>query len=419
MVPNQLKSPTGYRCPGSNHGVSRAVHLDRLSSCYPNCRQCQHRTETGTLSGRQVKRQKETQARGLKKPLFNPEGAAGVHLNDITPAIAKDLAAALGIHLRYERSSHSDPPVIAVSGDGRAITSEIVASVVEGLRWSGCNVVNIGSASAACLSFTVDHLQTDGGIAMGNPTQLPQMVGLKFWTRQNGPMSNDGSLKRVEELFKKGTDRPTRRFGSLRHIKIDSAYLNALSEHYHALRPLRIMLSSACHPIDDYLKRLFQTVSCEVIRCPATLKCLGKHVRGAKAHLGAQIEGDGETCKLYDEQGQLVSTDRLLLLLVRQVLGKDSEETIVLENEISASVNERLAASGIRIKRNAPSREAMYSTITDLSARFGGGPSGRFWYKIGDTVAPDALMTLTLLLKAASRSDRQLSQVLDSAGQLK
>ena len=44
----------------------------------------------------------------------------------------------------------------------------------------------------------------------------------------------------------------------------------------------------------------------------------------------------------------------------------------------------------------------------------GGGPSGRFWYA-SSPPAPDALLTLSLLLAILSQSDRGISEVLAAA----
>ena len=89
-----------YRCPGEQHPISRAVHLGRLAAFYPACRQCdsprRHRHDLAA-PGRAVGRNQ------LARPaasLFHDEGAGGVYLNDLTPAAAKDIAAAFGAVMR-------------------------------------------------------------------------------------------------------------------------------------------------------------------------------------------------------------------------------------------------------------------------------------------------------------------------------
>jgi phosphomannomutase len=54
----------------------------------------------------------------------------------------------------------------------------------------------------------------------------------------------------------------------------------------------------------------------------------------------------------------------------------------------------------------------MDETMRASEAIFGGGPSGRFWYREANA-SPDALKTLTMLLTILSKSDAPLSQVVD------
>ncbi len=140
-----------YRCPGEQHTISRAVHLGRLAAFYPACRQCPRRDETGTLSPRRVAQLAETSRRGQPRSLFHEEGAGGVFLNDLSPAAAKEIAAAFGVVMLENArpgglgtSVPSEPGTLLLAGDGRPLTAELVAAVAEGLRSTGCNVVDIG-----------------------------------------------------------------------------------------------------------------------------------------------------------------------------------------------------------------------------------------------------------------------------------
>ena len=103
-VNTQKSSPhtAVYRCPDELHPITRAVHLGRLAAFYPACRQCPLRDDTGTLSPRQVAQLAETGQQRQTQSVFSDEGVGGVYLNDLTPAAARDIAAAFGVLLRGE-----------------------------------------------------------------------------------------------------------------------------------------------------------------------------------------------------------------------------------------------------------------------------------------------------------------------------
>ena len=443
-VEESLPETHTYRCPAERHPIPRAVHLGRLAAFYPACRQCSHRDDTGTLSPRQVEQLAETKRRGEPRSLFHDEGAGGVYLNDLTPSVARDIAAAFGVMLSEEGLQSLIPnPSVILAGDGRPITAELTAAVGEGLRWSGCDVVDIGPATAACLAFAVHHLQAAGGILVGNPGQEPHTVGLQFWTAGPRPLSAGGSLEPLVELYHSGISRPKRSFGAMHRFQADVPYLAAFAEHYHALRPLRVVVDSASKPLVEYLRKLTASVACQVVPCRTTRHDLPEQVRADAAHFAVCVEGDGETCRVLDQQGCPLPTERLLLLLaLSSGVGGDSSRrsmpdikprpavaprtattgggfmldaprTVVLEDATPPAVRERLEQRRMRVVLSNSRRAEMAAAMWEHAASFGGGPSGRLWYADAGAPLPDALMTITRLLALLSRSDEPLSAILD------
>jgi len=406
-VTEQAAQTAEYRCPGEKYPISRSVHLGRLARFYPKCRRCVHRDDTGTLSTRLVQRLAETRFRGELRPLFHEEGAGGFAPDDLDPAAARDIAAALGVSLRRQADR---PPVFVLAGDGRALACEMIAAVAEGLRFAGCEVVDVGPATTACLAFTVSHLAADGGVLVGNPSDTPHGVGLKFFDAHPQPLAHDGPLRRLEKSYRTGIERPSRTGGSLRRFQARVPYLETLVEHYHALRPLRLVLDSAGAPLVRYLRELAEPTACEIIPRRTIRDEFSEQIAADRAHLAARIDGDGEACELFDEQGRRVPAERLLPLLARHLRIADARRVVVLEQGTSPS---SAGAIGPRLELSDARRPAMAAAMREHGAIFGGGPSGRFWYSDAGPPLLDALRTVTLLLVLLSRSDRAFSEVLD------
>ena len=407
-----------YRCPGQMQPIPRAVHLGRLAAFYPPCRQCPHRDDTGTLSPRQIEQLREVQANHRPHSLFHDEGAGGVYLNDLMPAAGRDIATAFGLAMQRAASNSQSPmpnPCAVLAGDGRALTAELSAAVGEGLRRSGCDVVDIGPATAACLGFAVHQLSAAGGVLVGNPCQEPHRVGLQFWAAGPNPLSAGGTLEPIVQLYQSGIDRPTRRYGALHRFEADVPYLAALSGYYHALRPLGVVVDSASGPLVAYLERLTASVACQVTASRVASCDLPEQIRADAAHFAACVDGDGETCRVLDERGQPVSAERLLLLLARHnVRTSDARPaTIVLEPSTPPAIGRRIEQFGGRIVIGGSRRADMAGAMRAHCASFGGGPAGRFWHVVGGVALPDALATITELLILLSRSDEPLSAVLD------
>ena len=425
-----------------------------MARFYPGCRQCPHRGDTGTLSGKQVEQLAETRPRGLVQPLFHDEGAAGVYLNDLTPATAREMAAALGISLQRstgtEDVARRQIPTVVIAGDGRPMSSPLLAAVAEGLRFAGCNVVDIGPATSSCVAFAIDQLGTldtlkgsvpfslrenwdslctlkgtvpfslcenwdspQGGVLVGNCREQSHAVGLKFWAAGPRPVSAGERLDALRQQYHAGVDRPSRAYGSLRRFQAGVAYLAAMAEHYHGLRPLRVVLATSSKPTAEYLGKLTDQLACRIIPARTNPERLPGQVPADEAHLAAIIDDDGETCRVLDETGRPVASRRLLVLIARHLVHENSIATVVLEEGTSPACVEAMRAMGLRVVDSDARRANMEQAIRRQEATFGGGRSGRFWYTHTGIPLPDGLMTLTLLLVILSQSDRRLSEVLD------
>lgn len=402
--------PREYRCPGEKYPISGAVHLGRLARFYPACRKCPHVDQVQGFSPRRLRRWAEVRARNASGPTFGVEGLSGTWHNELSPALVEQVARAFANHLRRSRHDARQPFALIVADDGRTLAAEALAAAVEGVRWTGCHAIEVGAASAPCVALAVDHWQAAGGLLVGNPAGKTNTAGLKFWVGSR-PLSAGHGLEAIEHAAGAPVDRPTRSYGALRHVAADEPYLAGLGEYYHALRPLRVVLTGTCPPAEAYLRQLAARVACQVIPSEDATR-LAHEVTQGSAHFGVAIDDDGERCQLSDEQGRPIPAQRLFVLLARHLLAGQPGGVIALEPDATEWLENSIGGLGGQAVRATPTRAGMEETMRRQGAIFGGGPSGRFWYPCGPAV-PDALRTLTHLLVLMSRSDRRLSEVLD------
>ena len=129
-------------------------------------------------------------------------------------------------------------------GDASAqplLTPEIVAATSEALRWSGLSIVDLGATTAPALVATQLQQRGAASLYIGQSRQPAHEVTLQIWGPDARPWSVPGTLEAVRDLALTSLDRPTRRAGTAARGQIASNYLERLRNHYHALRPLRIV----------------------------------------------------------------------------------------------------------------------------------------------------------------------------------
>ncbi|MBI3469217.1 MAG: hypothetical protein HY000_39945 [Planctomycetes bacterium] len=253
--------PVAYQCPGESYVISRAVHLGRLATYYPKCRDCVHRAETGTLSPRRVRRLAEIGRRAPRPGLVYGDCIAGALYTEVTRRVVRRLAAALAAFLGEH--GRTDAPVV-LGDDGRGPSAALAAAACEGLRWSGCDVVELGPVSAPMLNMALRRANAGGAIFVGNPLGSVGTCGLKF-SSSDGRLAVGAGLERLVQLSELPLRRPGRRYGALSRLAIDEKYLSGLQPYFHALRPLRLVIDCRCGPVWRRLTALISATACELL----------------------------------------------------------------------------------------------------------------------------------------------------------
>jgi phosphomannomutase len=283
-----MLQPLEYRCPGEAYSIDRAIHLGRLAAFDPRCRRCPHRSDTGSLP---VRLMKELQAtwQHSSPALFDERGVRGTLGEGLDAALVRQIAVAFGGWLQQ---TNADPSVV-VTHDGRSTTAELVAAASDGLRWSGCEVIEVPAATSACLTFTQLQLGADAALLVGNLAGTPRTASIRCFGPGAAPLSAD-AMDQLRSRLDAPPSRPMRRYGGWRRASAESEYLATRSGYFHALRPLNFVLDTSCAPLRRYLQQLLTSVACRAYS-PAPAK--------GTMHFSIWIDGDGEACRVYDERG--------------------------------------------------------------------------------------------------------------------
>ena len=384
-----------YRCPGEHYSISRAIHLARLASFYDKCRDCPHAHDDGGLLSTSRRKQLDSRPRPRElASLFDTTGVRGVFGRELSTGVARQVAMAFGRQLRDAGASASD--VCFLATDGGLLTPEIVAATSEALRWSGLSIVDLGATTAPALVATQLQERGAASLYIGQSRQPANQVTLQIWGPDARPWSLRRTLETVCDLTLTSLDRPTRCAGTAARGQIASNYLERLRYHYHALRPLRIVLDTACEPWRQQFSGLLETVRCELFEYvgasprPPALPCsLGQYVVETSSHLGLWIGDDGGSLAVVDELGQ--------------------------PSELSQLAATLAAASGSAAHLGTTEvPEAAYLAMHAARAGVGCCAGARIWFADEYPPAADPLAAVTALLVLLSQSDRGLSEVLET-----
>ncbi|MBW3542305.1 MAG: hypothetical protein KY476_18720, partial [Planctomycetes bacterium] len=136
-------------------------------------------------------------------------------------------------------------------------------------------------------------------------------------------------------------------------------------------------------------------------------------VRAQRAHLGFVIDDGGQQCALLDERGRLLEPMELTAVLARIAAGEQPGAAVVVDETAAAAAGPAILAAGGRLVACSPTAAAMFRTMRDTRAILGAA-GGRWWFRDGRPVC-DAIVTLSRVLDALSRSDAPFSSVVATA----
>lgn len=185
-----------FVCPGSTQAVSRAVHLARLNAAWPNCDQCEWRTDSEGLAEKTLEateRIRDHRGAGLHRTEF---GIRGPYINELDRRTAADLARIFASCVNelamaadqefapavpFQTPQQYRPTTTASSGgtipaklmdfhsvvvgyDGRSSSPDIFVGVTAAIREMGLSVIDVGRCTAASIQEAARSLQGCAGI---------------------------------------------------------------------------------------------------------------------------------------------------------------------------------------------------------------------------------------------------------------
>jgi phosphomannomutase len=438
---------TLFRCPGAAHLIGRAQHLGRLAAFDPSCRNCPHRDDASALTSETRNELRTAWQRGRAVGFLTDEGAGGTSLNDLSAGDVRLLVTAAAAHSR-EIAAGVASPLWLVGGDERSLTAELVAAAVDGLRFAGCDVVELGGVTAGSLVWAARHMRAQAALLVGNSAGVPHGASVQLFGGGGEPWSAGGDLDSVRAILEAGPLRGVRRSGSLRRWHAEPGYLDGCRERFHALRPLRLVLDTASQPLLRQLRAVLARTGVSVLsvqppaiapRTPTVsapaenpyvarrLEWIAHTVRKEHADLGAWIDGDGQRSIVFDERGQILDVDQLVTALAARPLSGSLSLAESPPSPLSCSPPAESPLSSLTCSlppagrareggcpaRVEATRQAMYQTMLHSGATLGRDQAGRIWLAEPEPTV-DALLMLATLLGLLSETDRPLSQVLDA-----
>jgi phosphomannomutase/phosphoglucomutase len=237
-------------------------------------------------------------------------------------------------------------PRVIVGHDYRSYSKKIKQALMEGLISTGCNVEDLGLSLSPMVYFAQFNLNSDAiamvtashnengwtGVKMGikkGLTHAPEeMSELKDITLSNKFKSGKGSTKKIDN-FK-------------------NIYMQELINKNQLKNKIKAVVACGNGTAGVFAPNILEGIGCEVVKLdceldwsfpkynpnPEDLKMLraiSKAVKTNNADIGFGFDGDGDRCGVIDEKGNEIFSDKIGLLIARNLAPKHKNSIFIVD----------------------------------------------------------------------------------------
>ena len=280
---------------------------------------------------------------------INPNGfreydARWLYEKDIDLEGITDLGKGLGSQI-IKHINKSNPRVI-VGHDYRSYSEDIKKALINGLTSTGCHVEDLGLSLSPTVYFAQFNLNSDAiamvtashnengwtGVKMGikkGLTHAPEeMSELKDITLNKKFVNGKGSIKKIDN-FK-------------------NVYSNDLIKKNKINKKIKAVVACGNGTAGVFAPEILRGIGCEVIELDCNLDwsfpkynpnpedlemlhAIAKAVKENNADVGFGFDGDGDRCGVIDDKGNEIYSDKIGLLIARNLASKHKNSKFVVD----------------------------------------------------------------------------------------
>jgi phosphomannomutase/phosphoglucomutase len=314
---------------------------------------------------------------------------------------------------------------MVVGRDGRLDGPQLMSALSQGLRSAGVDVVDIGAVPIPVLNFAATELTSGSGVMVTGSHYPANHNGFRIRI-QNELLSDDG-IKAIQRRI--DTQDLSSGAGRLEEDSVIERYIERIGIDVQLERPLKVIVDCGNGIAGSVVPAILSAIGADVIPLyadvdgsfpnhlpdpsqPENLEDLKLCVRNFHADLGLAFDGDGDRLAAVAGDGQMIWTDRLLMLLVPDIIERNAGARVVIDSASSPALNDLIRAAGGKPLVERSAEAFVEQRMRKESALLGGLFSGHLfiaerWYPFDDAIYASAR-----LLEVLAADTRSIAEII-------
>ena len=275
---------------------------------------------------------------------FREYDARWLYEKDINQSGIENLGRGLGTQIKIH--TKKDNPRIIVGHDYRSYSEEIKTALKKGLISTGCNIEDIGLSLSPMVYFAQFNLDADAVAMVTASHNENGWTGVKMGIKK-GLTHAPEEMRELKEItlnekFIKGE-------GNEKQIKdFDKIYKYDLISKNKIKKKIKAVVACGNGTAGVFAPDILRGIGCEVIELdcnldwnfpkynpnPEDLEMLheiAKVVKENNADIGFGFDGDGDRVGVIDDKGNEIFSDKIGLLIARNLSGKHKNSKFVVD----------------------------------------------------------------------------------------
>ena len=358
------------------------------------------------------------QKKEVTRTVFRAYDIRGIVGQDLDEDAYFSIGLALACYLQEIQRTQ-----IYLARDGRLTSESLAAALKCGLLDRGIDVIDLGVVPTPVMYFATFTQGLDCGLMVTGSHNPADYNGIKMVLAGKTLVQED--IDKLYDFMLCGVGQ--KGYGCLSHLDILPAYKQRIFQDIQLQRPLRVVADCGNGVAGLVVPDVLNALGCEVIplycevdgRFPnhhpdptveTNLADLKATVASYQADVGLAFDGDGDRLGLVTERGEMICSDRLMMLYARHILQSQPGATIVFDVKCSSHLEQVIQNAGGVAKMCPTGHSIVKRVMQQEQAALAGEMSGHLFFKDRWYGFDDALYSACRLLEIISRSSLSVSE---------
>ena len=360
----------------------------------------------------------------VNEEIFREYDIRGIYGTDLDIDVAYTIGRSFGSYV-IENGSNE----VIVGNDNRESGAVLSNGIIKGLLSSGVKVINLGLVTTPMYYYAKKKNQIKTGIMITASHNPREYNGFKISFNEKGNAYGT-AISEFRDYTNKGEFVSGE--GELTTLDIRNEYLELIKSSID-LGDRKVKVVYDCGNgtgsiiVKDILD-LFDNIEYDLLYCDsdptfpnhhpdpcvhANMVDLGKRVKELGYDLGIGIDGDADRVGLVDENGNVISTDLMMIIVYRYLADKIEDKKALYDVKCSKSLIDELEKLGYEQKMNRTGNSYQNIAINEGNYAFGGEYSGHVWYTDKFPGFDDGIYGGLRLVEILSKTDKNISELLE------